>query len=191
MTRIALGNGKYCYTPNCKRHSAAVSISVSNLDKPLPSVSTKEAKKALGIDTSTPSEETLYPLIEQDTTVNPENYLDFYTDGYRPGCSGCTGEGGDYCRCSVITGIIIESAANKDAAKKFYAQVFRMDSARVPDELAEIAEDNGILDPSNYEIETSGDYYGEVLDSVELEDYVRRNIIEKSNAWILAQPVES
>ena len=190
MTRIALGNGKYCYTPNCKRHSAAASTSIPNLDKPLPSVSTEEAKKALGIATPTPADETLYPLIEEDATVDPETYLDFYTDGYRPGCSGCTGDGGDYCRCSVITGITIESATNKNAAKIFYAQVFSMEPDRVPNGLAEIAESNGILDPSNYEIETSGDYYGEVLDSVALEDHVRRNIIEKSNAWIVAQPVE-
>lgn len=190
MTRIALGDGKYCYTPNCKRHSAKASASTPSLDKPLPSVSTEEAKKALGITTAAPSEETLYPLIEQDETVNPDSYLDFYNDEYRPGCPGCTGDRDDYCRCSIITGITIESATNQKAAKNFYAQVFHMDPDRVPDELAKIAEDNGLLDPSNYEVETSGDYYGEVLDSVALEDYVRRNIIEKSNAWITAQPVE-
>lgn len=109
--------------------------------------------------------------LESDITQDLRDYVDYEF----PGCGGCEGTSGDYCRCKVYTGAIsvtpIQLAADfynrysKDRTYRHHSK-FNEEERELLNEIVELFDKNGISDTSGYEVESSQDYYGESLDRV-------------------------
>jgi hypothetical protein len=109
--------------------------------------------------------------LESDITQDLRDYVDYEF----PGCGGCDGTTGDYCRCKVYTGTF--SVTSTQLAADFYNRYskdrtyrhhskFNDEEKELLNEIVELFDKHGISDTSGYEVESSSDYYGESLDRV-------------------------
>ena len=104
--------------------------------------------------------------------------VDSDIDGYNSGCVGCgcnddgspleSGEHGwDYCRCFTIESVTINSVSH-DGIVDSVCQEFgvKKKDSLAPYGISRIINSYGMFDAANYEVEWSGNYYGEEVDGI-------------------------